>query len=546
MGKFQIAIIRPQGYLHSEALRDVAETLQFGLRSLGQEAEFAENAISARATNILLNAHLLPAADAAIIPAGSIIYNLEPVGGANLPVPYYEMALRHQIWDSSLRNLEKWRTLNPLRPPVYMPLGYVPETTRVQPAPVQDIDVLFYGSVNERRMRILNALSDAGATVQVAFGVYGKDRDQLIARSKVVLDVHFFDNKAFNAPRIAYLLANSKAVVAERSSEIELEREASGAFVALPYDSLVQGCLALLRNDVERKNLEARGYQWFSRQRESQILSRTLGQSAAAAAASAASIGAIVTRQSKVSPAQVTMIAGTTQSPLVGHLQTAFNQAMACAGRIDPAALEIDGMSGKKYRLLINNLIANIPDARYLEIGTWAGSTLCSAINRNSVRATAIDNWSEFGGPKAQFLQNLERFKTPGAKVAFLECDFRSVDYSRLGPFNVYMFDGPHTSADQFDGIRLVLPALDDTFILIVDDWNHPPARQGTLKALHDLNLSVLHSFEIRTTLDGSHAAIARQASDWHNGYFLAVVAKPATQPGLGCNAEPQLHAAPV
>jgi hypothetical protein len=187
----------------------------------------------------------------------------------------------------------------------------------------------------------------------------------------------------------------------------------------------------------------------------------------------------------------------------------------------------MDGMSGKKYRMLINNLIRGLDNPRYLEIGTWAGSTLCSAISGNTVQATAIDNWSEFGGPKAQFFKNIERFKTPNANLSFLEKDFRSVDYTQLGCFNVYMFDGPHAAADQFDGIALVQPALDDEFILVVDDWNHKPAREGTLKALHDLNLSIVHCYEIRTTLDGTHPTVARQASDWHNGYLMAVVAKP-------------------
>jgi hypothetical protein len=244
--------------------------------------------------------------------------------------------------------------------------------------------------------------------------------------------------------------------------------------------------------------------------------------------------------------AHVTHIVGTTHSPLAAHLQAAFNKAMAGAGQIDPGVLEMDGMSGRKYRLLINNLIACLPNARYLEIGTWSGSTLCSAVNGNSVRATAIDNWSEFGGPKAQFLRNLQRFKTPGADVSFLERDFRSVDFTSLGRFNVYMFDGPHLAVDQFDGIGLVLPALEDEFILIVDDWNHPPARQGTLKALHELNLSVLHSFEIRTTLDGSHATVARQASDWHNGYFIAVVSKAKAQSARDYVPDLEAQAVPV
>ena len=232
--------------------------------------------------------------------------------------------------------------------------------------------------------------------------------------------------------------------------------------------------------------------------------------------------------QAQASPTHphITQTAKTSNSPLIACVEKAFYQALDGVGKIDPAVLAMDGMSGRKYRLLINNLIEAIPDARYLEIGTWAGSTLCSAINQNQVRATAIDNWSEFGGPKAQFLSNLERFKTPGADVTFIENDFRKIDYASLGRFNVYMFDGPHTTADQYDGISLPLPALEDEFVLIVDDWNHGPAREGTLKALAALNLTVLHAFAIRTTLDGSHPTLARQASDWHNGYFIAVVSK--------------------
>ena len=278
MSNFQIALIRPQGFIHSEAFREVAETLQFGLRSIGHTAQVGENVVDAKAINILLGAHLLPACDSQIVPAGSILYNLEQLGGANLSAAYYELAARHQVWDYSLRNLEKWKTMNSLRPPVHVPLGYVPELSRIKPAPDQDIDVLFYGSFNPRRNAILNKLKDCGVNVHAAFGVYGNERDELIARSKIVLNVHFYDTKVFEIVRLSYLLANSKAVVTECSVETEIEQAAAGAFVAVPYDSLVESCQALLHNEDERPKLENRGYQWFSQQRESEILKRALDQ----------------------------------------------------------------------------------------------------------------------------------------------------------------------------------------------------------------------------------------------------------------------------
>jgi SAM-dependent methyltransferase len=278
MSKFQITLIRPQGFIHSEAFREVAETLQYGLRRLGHTAAVGENVVDAKATNILLGAHLLPACDSQIVPAGSILYNLEQIGGANLAAAYYELAARHQVWDYSLRNLEKWKAMGCHHPPVHVPVGYAAELSRIKPNPTQDIDVLFYGSLNPRRNAILNQLKDAGVRVHAAFGVYGKERDELISRSKSVLNIHFYDTKVFEAVRLSYLLANSKAVVSECSAETEMEQAAKGAFMGVPYESLVESCLMLLHNEDERRQLETRGFEWFSRQSESEILNRALSQ----------------------------------------------------------------------------------------------------------------------------------------------------------------------------------------------------------------------------------------------------------------------------
>jgi len=199
----------------------------------------------------------------------------------------------------------------------------------------------------------------------------------------------------------------------------------------------------------------------------------------------------------------------------------------------------IDGMSGKKYRYFINQLIGSLESARYLEVGSWMGSTLCSAIHGNRVSAVAIDNWSEFGGPKDKFMQNLNTFITPEAAVTFVEGDFRQVDYSKFAQqrFNVYLFDGPHEAIDQYQGLTLPLPSLDDQFVFIVDDWNWGRVREGTMAAITKAGMGVLYAAAIRTTPDDTSPPhllpvkdwrIVRDF-DWHNGYFIAVLAKPQT-----------------
>ena len=70
-------------------------------------------------------------------------------------------------------------------------------------------------------------------------------------------------------------------------------------------------------------------------------------------------------------------------------------------------------------------------------------------------------------------------------------------------------------------------PALDQNYLLVVDDWNWPPAREGTQRALSALGAEVSY-ITIMTTSDGSHPNNHSENSDWHNGYFLAAVSKKA------------------
>jgi hypothetical protein len=220
----------------------------------------------------------------------------------------------------------------------------------------------------------------------------------------------------------------------------------------------------------------------------------------------------------------VTQIEESPGDALAGHIKAALVKALQNDSEIDPEILTMVGMSGRKYRHFINNLIRSMVRPRYLEIGCWAGSTLCSTINRNRLEVVAIDNWSEFGGPKDQFLANLNRFKTPGAKVDFIESDFRKVDYGALGEFSIFLFDGPHEYQDQYDGLALTAKAMAKRFIFIVDDWNWERVRLGTFGAIKALDMSVVYSLEIRSSLDGTQPVVNGAQSDWHNGYFISVL----------------------
>ena len=221
-------------------------------------------------------------------------------------------------------------------------------------------------------------------------------------------------------------------------------------------------------------------------------------------------------------------IAGDVRAPFAGQIVAAVAAALTGEGKLPETVRSIKGMSGQRYRTFINELIGSLPNARYLEIGAWAGSTAASALYGNSnATAVVIDNWSLFGGPKEDFFRNMEPIVSASpSSFRFIEEDFRRIRFDELGPFNVYFFDGPHEERDQFDGVLLAQPALDKIHILIVDDWNFREVRLGTLRALRDLNAELLMSFVVRTSFDQKQPAIAGNKSDWHNGVFVGIVKK--------------------
>lgn len=218
------------------------------------------------------------------------------------------------------------------------------------------------------------------------------------------------------------------------------------------------------------------------------------------------------------------------KSDYISLIEKSFNEAES---KLPEWILKMEGMSGKKYRNFINNLIDSIENPRYLEVGCWKGSTTCSAIYNNKVKSYCIDNWAEFGGPKNIFYENIKKCvnECDDIEIVFEESDFRNIKYDEIGKYNIYLFDGPHEEQDQYDGLVFAQPSLDDEFIFICDDWNWKRVREGTLNAIEKNNLDVIFSVEIRTTDDDSYPPEnnTMQNSDWHNGYYISVLRKNET-----------------
>lgn len=210
----------------------------------------------------------------------------------------------------------------------------------------------------------------------------------------------------------------------------------------------------------------------------------------------------------------------------VQHVLHSYQQACEGKSKLSQAILTMEGYSGKMTRHFYNNLLS-LQDARYLEVGTWKGSSTCAALHGNDhATATCIDNWSQFNGPRDEFMTNLETH-TNKDSVKVIEADCWTVDASQLGKHNVYLYDGDHAKEAQHKGITHFLDALDDTFILVVDDWNWSSVSEGTFDGIKEANLEVVYKKEIYSAADNQHVYQPIGREQWWNGMLVAVCKKP-------------------
>jgi hypothetical protein len=224
--------------------------------------------------------------------------------------------------------------------------------------------------------------------------------------------------------------------------------------------------------------------------------------------------------------ALVTVTATQAVDALTLAVRNAFQDAMMMRGALCDDAYRVQGYSGKKFRLFLNNLMNELADPRYLEIGVYHGASFCPAVYLNQLRAVAVDNWSQYEGQRSVFENNLARFTSELTDIEIIEEDFVNIDYAAIGKFNVMFYDGLHREIDQYNGVLIPAAAMDDNYILIVDDWNDDRVRRGTFNGLRDGGLSIEYSVEVRTTYNGEFPLVNGMKSEWHNGALIAVISK--------------------
>lgn len=301
--RFRVVIPRPPGgnanwtaATYNDCFLEQAETVVHGLRAIGHEARLDNNVPEAPPgaqfnspslrytfnddpgeTPIVFGGNILPPGYR--LGEGTIVYNLEQPNTLHMETTHRLVSQPGvRVWEYKKANFPFWDRHG--IPYTYVPIGYVPELTTVKPAPCKDIDCFFCGYITPnceggaRRLAVLNRLTAAGARVVAVDKTFGEERNALIARSKLLLNIHFY--QTFEINRVLLGLANRKAVLTEVSLDDAEYAWLDGGLARAPYDRLVDEAMALLASPERLAELERRGFEAVVKMDERDILRQAI------------------------------------------------------------------------------------------------------------------------------------------------------------------------------------------------------------------------------------------------------------------------------
>jgi len=170
--------------------------------------------------------------------------------------------------------------------------------------------------------------------------------------------------------------------------------------------------------------------------------------------------------------------------------------------------LEIPRMSTFAIGAMINKGVSTIsPDSCFVNVGVWHGFTFLAGIKNNPGKiCIGIDNFTQFGGPRKQFLGRFRKYKSTNHH-------FYDVHYKQYftnmhtGKIGFYIYDGDHDYDNQLNGLRLAEPFFSQNCIIFVDDTNEEEPRQATL----DFVAKSPHQYQIllsKETLFNGHPTL--------------------------------------
>ena len=121
----------------------------------------------------------------------------------------------------------------------------------------RDIDILAYMSPSPRRVEILEQFEkNPDINFKHVQSVYGDERDDLIKRAKLVVNLHNNDNRIFEMVRVTHLIQNEVPVLSEVNPDTDFPEYMEGSVFTSTYENFVDTAIELLK-DVDKLDEQA-------------------------------------------------------------------------------------------------------------------------------------------------------------------------------------------------------------------------------------------------------------------------------------------------
>lgn len=143
----------------------------------------------------------------------------------------------------------------------------------------------------------------------------------------------------------------------------------------------------------------------------------------------------------------------------------------------------VGGTTSPRIAKLLNFAVSQMNDSEcYLEVGVFAGGTLCSANHANHKKAVGIDKYEgyeisrmtqgNFSEIRDRCLRSINSLGQ--ATTRLIEKDFKDVTKDEIGcPVAVSFIDGTHDYNEVVKNLAWLEPLLAEQAILVFDDVNY-------------------------------------------------------------------------
>lgn len=227
---------------------------------------------------------------------------------------------------------------------------------------------------------------------------------------------------------------------------------------------------------------------------------------------------------------------------VVDHVKNAFAATEAGTSKLDDTVLNMVGITGRKTRMLYNNLGNTVDATVVIDVGAGTGSSTAAFLkNNDNVTAVVVDDWS-IHGSSGEFSGNVK-----AANVTNLVVSPENVDVVSLPKANIVLYDSFYENGATERLIKKLSGAFADVCVLIVDDFNWSGIEQQTRDAIAQIAHDVIYEKVVKTDYD------TEATTSYWNGVGVFVLLKngvkadaPVPVPEVIVKAEPVAVEAPA